>query len=181
MPPILLPPPQPPLQPSCICKVSNILPCECVTVCPCVCICEGFQGYVCICVRRSSRINIPYGVIFLSFVLYALHSFKVAWTYVSELFDFRFSVRLFGFSFSFCFLLGHKMNMKFLLAAKSCKCKFVNRTEHRVSCCSLASHSPGSPGSCCNSTSGTCQFTEHKNTDYLNSFMQQNRLCNLQN
>lgn len=56
------------------------------------CVCGGIcvSARVCVYVWRSSRINIPYGVIFLSFVLYALHSFKVAWTYVSELFDFRF-------------------------------------------------------------------------------------------
>lgn len=65
------------LPPSCICKVSNILPlllrmCHIVLylyICPPVCV-------VCVCVWRSSRINIPYGVIFLSFVLYALRSFK---------------------------------------------------------------------------------------------------------
>jgi len=50
MPPILLPPPQPSPQPSCICKVSNILPCECVTVCPCVYLWGGSKGmcvYLC--------------------------------------------------------------------------------------------------------------------------------------
>lgn len=49
--------PTPPPPPSCICKVSNILPWKCVTVCVCICVAykEGVCISVWVCVEELSH------------------------------------------------------------------------------------------------------------------------------